>query len=70
MMNEYPSKDKDLDPKGKKVLQATLELDDQGSEDYLSEFYFMVIEEGKEEDYERAFEEHCGSYMHDQETRS
>lgn len=42
MMHGYPSKEKDLDPKGKKVLQATLDLDDVDS-DFLSKFCIMTI---------------------------
>lgn len=42
---------------GKRVLQATMESNDEGSEDYISEFCFMAIDEGKEGDYERASEE-------------
>lgn len=34
-----------------------MELDDDGSDNYLSEFCFMTIEEVKEEDFERTFEE-------------
>lgn len=51
-MHECPSKDKDIYTKGKKVLQNTLELDDEGSENCLSEFDFMAIEEEKEEAFE------------------
>lgn len=57
MMCECPSKDNDLNPKWMKVLQATLESDDVGSEDCLSEFYYMTIKEEREEDFESAFEE-------------
>lgn len=56
-MHEWPSKDQDHDPKGKKVLQASLKLDTKGSEDCLSDLCFMVIEEEMEENFERAFEE-------------
>lgn len=48
-----PTKDKDQDLEGKKVLQATMESHD--GDDYLSEFCFMVIGEEKGEDFERAF---------------
>lgn len=37
-MHERPTKDKDQDLKRKKVLQATMDLGDEGSEDCLSEF--------------------------------
>lgn len=57
MIHECPSKNKDHDPKGKKVLQAIAESDDEGSEDCLSEFFFMGIEKEREKDIEKAFEE-------------
>lgn len=57
MIHECPTNDKDQDPKRKKVLQATMDSEDEGSEDCLSEFYFMTIEEEREEDFERAFKE-------------
>lgn len=60
MMHDCPSKDKDLDPKGKKILQFKLESNEEWSEDYLSEFYFIAIAEKKEEDFERPFEELYG----------
>lgn len=43
--HECPSKDKDHDPKGKKVLQTTLKLDDKISVHCVSEFCFMTIKE-------------------------
>lgn len=55
-MHECPSQDRDQKPIGKKVLLATVELDDEGSQDCLSEFYFMTIKEEREEDFERVFE--------------
>lgn len=57
MMREGSSKEKDLDSKRKKVLQVTLESNDEESEYCLSEFCFMSIEEEKDDDFERAFEE-------------
>lgn len=56
-MHEYPTKDTDHDPKGKKVLHTTMELDNEDRDDCLSEFCFMATKEEKEEDFERAFEE-------------
>lgn len=56
-MSECPTKDKDQEPKQKKVLQATLESMDESSEDCFNEFYFMAIEEDREEYFERDFEE-------------
>lgn len=54
-MTECPNKEKDQKPKGKKVLHATVESDDKG-DDCLSVFCFMVIEEEREEHFERAFD--------------
>lgn len=45
-MSEYPTKEKDQEPKGKKALQAWVDSDDE-SDDLLSEFCFMAIEEEK-----------------------
>lgn len=42
MMYGCPSKEKDLDPKGKKVLQTTLDLDDEDS-DFIRKFCTMTI---------------------------
>lgn len=53
VMHECPPKDKDLYPKGEKVLRDTFESDDEGSEDFLNELYFMAIEEEKEETLEK-----------------
>lgn len=64
MMHECPTKDKDQDPKGKKVLQATVALDDEESENCLSKFCSMAIEEESEDDFERAFEEHYMETIH------
>lgn len=44
VMHECPSKVKDHEPKGKKVLQNTLKLDDKGTVDCVSELCFMAIE--------------------------
>lgn len=56
-MHECPIKDNDQDLKGKKVLQATMESNDDDSNNCLSEFCFMAIEEEKEEDFEMALDE-------------
>lgn len=61
-MHECPSKDKDIYTKGKKVLQNTLELDDEGSENCLSEFDFMAIEEEKEETFEMLLSQKSPSF--------
>lgn len=42
---------------GKKVLQATMDSDDKGSKDYFEEFCFMTMEEEREADFDRGFEE-------------
>lgn len=55
-MHECPIKDRDQDLEGKNVLHPTINLDDEGSEDFLNESCFMVIEEEKEEDFERVIE--------------
>lgn len=55
-MSEYPTKEKDQEPKGKKALQAWVDSDDE-SDDLLSEFCFMAIEEEKKKYFKRAFEE-------------
>lgn len=56
-MHECQPKDRDQVPERKKVLQAIMESDDEGSEDCLIKFYFMAIEEEREEGFESAFEE-------------
>lgn len=57
VMHECLSMDKDYDPKAMKVLYTTFESDDEGSEDFLSEICFMVIEKEREEDFVRASKE-------------
>lgn len=56
VMSECRPKDKHQEPKGNKIIQATVESDDE-VDDCLSEFWFMAIKEEREEDFERAFEE-------------
>lgn len=57
VMHECPTKDNDQDLMGKRVLQATMKPDDEGSDDCLSEFCFLAMEDGREKDFEWAFEE-------------
>lgn len=51
-MHMCPSKGKDLDSKGNKVLQLTIE----DNEDSLGKFCFMTIEEERVEHFERTIE--------------
>lgn len=60
MMHDCPSKDKDLDPKGRKFSNLNLNQMMKDVKDYLSEFYFIAIEEEREENFERSFEELYG----------
>lgn len=47
----------DQQSKGKMVLKATLESGDENSKECFGEFFCMAIEEKREEDIKRAFEE-------------
>lgn len=49
--NKCPTKEKDEDPKGKKVSQAFLKSNnDERDDDFLNEYYFMAIKEEEDDD--------------------
>lgn len=64
VMHECLTKNNDQDPKEKSVPRVTMESNDDGSDDCLSKFCFVAIEEKKEEDFERAFEEFYVETIH------